>query len=74
MRIDEERTGWAKLSDLIHHKDKDRVEDVKEDIDTLLVFVGSPWVSMLSCRHSHSHNSIGWIVLSGDNRLYHRVV
>ena len=39
VRVEPERTGWAKLYDLIRQFDKDRVADVKEDIDTLLVFV-----------------------------------
>lgn len=40
MRIEPERTGWARLSDLFHKYDQVRIQDVKEDIDTLLVFVG----------------------------------
>lgn len=39
VQIEPERAGWARLYDLVRQKDKDRVEDVKEDIDTLLVFV-----------------------------------
>ena len=39
VRVEPELTGWAKLYDLIRQFDKDRVADVKEDIDTLLVFV-----------------------------------
>ncbi|KAK7684420.1 hypothetical protein QCA50_012367 [Cerrena zonata] len=38
--IELERTGWAQLYDLVRRFDKDRVEDVKEDIDLLLVFAG----------------------------------
>ena len=41
VRIEPERTGWARLYDLVRQVDKDRVADVKEDIDTLLVFVSS---------------------------------
>ena len=40
VRIEPERTGWARLSDLYQKYDLERVQDVKEDIDTLLVFVG----------------------------------
>ena len=39
VRLESERTGWARLYDLVRQVDKDRVADVKEDIDTLLVFV-----------------------------------
>ena len=39
VRIEPERTGWAKLYDLVRQVDKDRVEDIRDDIDTLLVFV-----------------------------------
>ena len=39
VRIEPERTGWARIYDLVRQFDKDRVIDVKEDIDTLLVFV-----------------------------------
>ena len=42
VRIEPERTGWAKLYDLVRQVDKDRVEDIRDDIDTLLVFVSSP--------------------------------
>ncbi|KAK7689217.1 hypothetical protein QCA50_007908 [Cerrena zonata] len=40
VKIESDRTGWGRISDLIHQYDRDRVEDVKEDIDTLLVFAG----------------------------------
>ncbi|KAK7693016.1 hypothetical protein QCA50_002581 [Cerrena zonata] len=40
VKIEHDRTGWSRLSDLIRQYDRDRVEDVKEDIDTLLVFAG----------------------------------
>lgn len=43
MQIEPERKGWARLADLVRSHDKERIEDVKEDIDTLLVFV-SPFV------------------------------
>ena len=39
VRIEPERTGWARIDDLVRQVDKDRVADIKEDIDTLLVFV-----------------------------------
>ena len=67
VRIEPERTGWAKLYDLVRQVDKDRVEDIRDDIDTLLVFVSSlshPWTwklilnrpvcSLPSSRHSSS--------------------
>ena len=40
VQIESERTGWARLSDLLRKYDQDRIQDAKEDIDTLLVFVG----------------------------------
>ena len=39
VRIETERTGWARIYDLVHEFDKNRIVDTKEDIDTLLVFV-----------------------------------
>ena len=39
VRIEPERTGWARIYDLVRQVDKDRVADIKEDTDTLLVFV-----------------------------------
>ena len=39
VRIEPERTGWARIYDLVREYDKNRVVDSKEDIDTLLVFV-----------------------------------
>ena len=39
VRVEAERTGWAKLYDLVRDFDKNRIVDNKEDIDTLLVFV-----------------------------------
>ncbi|KAK7693020.1 hypothetical protein QCA50_002585 [Cerrena zonata] len=40
VKIEPDRTGWGRISDLLRQYDRDRVEDVKEDIDTLLVFAG----------------------------------
>ena len=40
VRIEPERTGWARLYDIVSQVDKRRVDDIKEDVDTLLVFVG----------------------------------
>ena len=39
VRIEPERTGWARMYDLVREYDKNRIIDNKEDIDTLLVFV-----------------------------------
>ena len=41
VQIKPERTGWARVYDLVRQVDKDRVADIKDDIDTLLVFVSS---------------------------------
>ncbi|KAK7691028.1 hypothetical protein QCA50_006131 [Cerrena zonata] len=38
--VEPDRTGWARISDMVHKYDEDRIRDVKEDIDTLLVFAG----------------------------------
>ena len=40
VQIEPERKGWAQLVDMYHKYDEDRIRDAKEDIDTLLVFVG----------------------------------
>ena len=45
VRIEPERTGWARMYDLVREYDKNRVVDNKEDIDTLLVFVSLVLVS-----------------------------
>ena len=42
VQIEPERKGWAQLVDMYHKYDEDRIRDAKEDIDTLLVFVGDP--------------------------------
>ena len=68
VRIEPERTGWARIYDLVRQVDKDRVADIKEDIDTLLVFVSSllyariskltyhrPVYSLPLSRHSSSN-------------------
>ena len=36
-------TGWAAMARTIRDIDEERIRDVKEDIDTLLVFVSTPW-------------------------------
>ena len=41
VRIEPEQRGWAKLYDLVRQVDKDRMEDIRDEIDTLLVFVSS---------------------------------
>ncbi|KAK7677502.1 hypothetical protein QCA50_019508 [Cerrena zonata] len=40
VQIEPDRKGWARLSDVYHKYDEDRIRDTKEDIDTLLVFAG----------------------------------
>ena len=39
MKIEPERTGWAALFDLYRDYDNERIDDVNEDMDALLVFV-----------------------------------
>ena len=46
VRIEPERTGWARMYDLVREYDKTRIIDNKEDIDTLLVFVSLVLVSL----------------------------
>ena len=46
VRIEPERTGWARMYDLVREYDKNRIIDNKEDIDTLLVFVSLVLVSL----------------------------
>ena len=41
VRIEPERMGWARIYGLVRQVDKDRVGDIKEDLDTPLVFVSS---------------------------------
>ena len=46
VRVEPERTGWARLYDLVREYDKNRIIDNKEDIDTLLVFVSPVLVQL----------------------------
>ena len=41
VRVEPERTGWARIYDLVREFDQNRIVDNKEDIDTLLVFVSA---------------------------------
>ena len=70
VRIEPERTGWARMYDLVREYDKNRVVDNKEDIDTLLVFV-SLCLAWLSIPDS---SMIGWFVLRSRHGIHHRVV
>ena len=71
MRIEPERTGSARIYDLVREFDKNRIVDNKEDIDTLLVFV-SPWsYPDLAC---YKLLRKGWFILCGRHRIHHRVV
>ena len=73
VHIEPERTGWARLYDLVRQLDKDRVADIKEDIDTLLVFV-SP---LPVCYHVATISNllgIGRFILSCDHCVYYRIV
>ena len=70
MRNEPERTGWARMYDLVREYDKGRVSDNNEDIDTLLVFV-SPSLSTLGVPNS---TTIGWFVLGSRHSIHYRVV
>ena len=39
MQVEPDSKGWARLLDMYHKYDEDKIRDAKEDIDTLLVFV-----------------------------------
>ena len=69
VRIEPERTGWARIYDLVRQFDKDRVIDVKEDIDTLLVFV-----SLLIPFRFSSSSITGRSVLSSHYCVHHRII
>ena len=70
VRIEPERTGWARMYDLVREYDKNRIIDNKEDIDTLLVFVSSTLVPL------HFWNLIrtGWFVLGGRHCVHYRII
>ena len=68
VRIEPERTGWARLYDLVQEFDKNRIVDNKEDIDTLLVFVSLYPFKLL---HILSRIIIGWFILSGCHNIHH---
>ncbi|KAK7691665.1 hypothetical protein QCA50_005064 [Cerrena zonata] len=40
VQIEPEHKGWARLSNMVREYDEAKIRDVKEDIDTLLVFAG----------------------------------
>ena len=67
MRNEPERTGWARMYDLVREYDKNRVVDNKEDIDTLLVFVSLCRVWLMIPNSS----MIGWFVLGSRHRIHH---
>lgn len=46
VQVEPEYVGWSRISDSLRQKDKSRIEDAKEDIDSLLVFVSR--ISILS--------------------------
>ena len=71
VRVEPERTGWARLYDLVRQVDKDRVADVKEDIDTLLVFVRVVLRSLYNLRNSMT---IGRFIFRCHHRIHRRVV
>ena len=52
-------TGWAHIEGFLRRYDEDLVKDLKEDIDTLLVFV-SIWFFLQVASHMQH---IGWSVL-----------
>ena len=39
VQIEPNRKGWARLADMYHKYDEDKIRNGKEDINTLLVFV-----------------------------------
>ena len=52
VQIEPGRIGWARLADLVRLKHTEKVTDMKEDIDTLLVFVSILLLQTLSLADS----------------------
>ena len=71
MQIEADRKGWAALVDKYRDYDQTRIQDVKEDIDTLLVFVRIPayFYRLISC-----FRTIGRFVLCGTVGIRNRNV
>jgi hypothetical protein len=60
-------TGWAAMADKMREYDQDKVQDVKEDIDTLLVFVRLSHVPYYCYRSYHRYK--GGFVFRGIDRF-----
>ena len=63
MQVEPDRKGWARLADMYHKYDEDKIRDAKEDIDTLLVFVRA------TIFRSHSFSDITILRLVCSQRL-----
>ena len=67
VQIEPERIGWARLADLVRLKHTEKVTDMKEDIDTLLVFVSTfflgPSLLLIAL--------LGGFILRRNYRIYH---
>ena len=74
MQIEADRKGWAALVDKYRDYDQTRIQDVKEDIDTLLVFVRISTGSFISQYPISVVATIGWSVLGGTVRVRNRNV
>ena len=63
VRLESDPTGWARLWDLTRQFDKARAEDVRDDIDTLLVFVSH----IASIGNSCPYLQQGWSILRNNS-------
>ena len=70
VQIEPERTGWARLADIVRLKHTEKVADMKEDIDTLLVFVSLSLLRALTLPNV----SLGRFILSCDHGIYYRII
>lgn len=67
--IEPDRTGWARISDMVHKYDEDRIKDVKEDIDTLLVFVSRFIPTPCCVLHRLTYRFLGGSLLRRFDRF-----
>ena len=64
-------SGWHGIVRAVREVDGQKVEDVKDDVDTLLIFVRCPLViipkDILEDRE-------GWFILRSLDRIHHRII
>jgi hypothetical protein len=64
-------TGWHTMAKAVRDLDEYKVRDVKEDIDTLLVFVRH---DSLSSSQPRLMNSLGWVIFRSSYCIRYRVL